>query len=809
MPISLKLALRHLRRSSGFTLLAISILALGIGATTAMFTIVNTALWKPLPYRDPEQLITILFKVPSFSKQLTTVPVNAQHFQLWRDHAHTLTDVAIMGPTSAILSGVGEAQTVTGVRVSANLFHLLGVTPKLGRSFAAHEDEPGRNHVVILSHDFWRESLGGRADILGQKILLNGESYQVIGIMPAGLLFPRAAELSDVLQFPERSQYWTPLVFSKDDLSAPLGFMDYAAIARMRPGTAVPQVTAELTALERVISKRFPQRIELDPMIHPLQQLIARRARLPLIILMAAVGAVLLIICINVMNLMLVRAISRRREWSIELAVGARVTDIITSALSESVLLAIPAAGLGILLAGWLLTLVRVKGPAGLPRISNLSLDGTALLFSIVISLASAILFGLWPAWRASRSDPQTALQSSGRSATEGRRGQSMGRLLVAAEVALSTVLLLSACLLLRSFATLLDVNPGVSVRNLVTARVNAPVNNYKTDAALDSFYRRVTDKVSRLPGVEVAGVVSTLPVTPEDNNNPVSAGDRAAPPLPQWQMAHIHAASPDYFKAAGIPTRQGSIFSRRNGGAAGVIISDTLASRLWPGKSAVGRTLRFYSGAKATVTGVVGAVQASSLAEQPGVTVYIPVWIQSDADMSLVVRTATDANLAPVIRRAIRQIDPQAAVPTIQTMREIIQDSVAPERFQLYLLIAFAIAALVLASLGIYGVLSFATARRTTEIGVRMALGAQPMQVLTATLQSGLAPVLIGVIVGLGASVALSRILQSLLFDVKALDPLAYGVTALLLLIVAGFACAIPARRAAKLSPVEALRYE
>jgi predicted permease len=791
-------------------LLAITILALGIGATTAMFSITQTVLLKPLPYRDPERLVTVLFRVPSFSKQISTVPVNAQHYQLWRDHARALQEVTMIGTTSAILSGAGEPEHVKGARVSANFFHLVGVEPGVGRSFTSGEDEPGRDHVVIVSNHFWRHELAGRGDILGKKILLDGQPYQVIGIMPAGFLFPRGAQLSDVVEMPDRAEYWVPLAFTPSDLSSPIQNMDFIAIARLRRGVTLGQAGADLAALEGTIEKRLPQPIKIDPVIHPLQQLMSREVRLPLLMLMSAVAAVLLIVCINMMNLMMVRAIAKRREWAIQLAVGARARDVLGGALSESLLLALPAAVTGSLLAAWLLELVRLYGPVNLPRIDDLSLDGTTLLFALGISGASAILFGIWPAWRAAQADPQNALQSSGRSTSESGTARSAGKLLVTTEVALSTVLLLAAGLLLRSFVAMLDVDPGVNTRNLLTARINLPPNQYKTDSSIHSFYERLVERVNYLPGVEAAGTVSTLPITPEDNNNPVIAGDRAAPPIAQWPIVHIHSASGGYFKAAGIVVEEGRPFEPRDGKTMEVVISSNLAARLWPGVSAVGRPLEFFpSKHVATVVGVAGSVRASSLTEEPGMSVYLPDWLQADADMSLVVRTAGKENLAAAVRRTIRELEPQAAVPELETMRQIVENSVAAQRFQLTLLLGFAAAALVLASLGIYGVLAFATARRTSEIGLRMALGAEPKQILAATLGTGMAPVLIGIAGGLCVSAGLSRVLQGLLFEVRALDPLVYVVTSAALLFVAVLACLIPAQRAAALSPVEALRHE
>lgn len=811
MVLSLKLAIRSLKRSPGFAVLAIAILALGIGATTAMFSITRTVLLKPLAYRDPQQLVTILFRIPSFSKQLSTIPVNAQHYELWRDHARTLQSVALVTSTSNILSGRGNAETVTGVRVTANFFSVLGVQPALGRAFANGDDQAGRDRVVVVSNRFWRSKLGGRASALGESILLDQTPYRVIGIMPAAFPFPQGAQLSDVATLPEQTEYWVPLAFSQNDLSSPMANMDYIAVARLKPGITVAEATADLAALQRQIEKRFPERVEFDPVVHPLQQLMAREVRLPLIVLMSAVAAVLLIVCINMMNFTLVRATAQRREWAVRLALGARTRNVISGAFLESLLISLAGSGLGALSAVWLLNVVRIKAPTGFPRVGELGLDSAALLFALGASIASALLFGLWPAWRSARLDPQDALQSSGRTVSEGRKGHRAGKILIGAEVALSTVLLLACGLLLRSFVAILDVNPGIRVQHLLTARINLPPNEYQKNSELYSFYKRLIEKVSALPGVEAAGTVSIVPLTPEDNNNPVWAGDRAAPPVTQWPMTHVHSASIGYFKAAGIPTREGRPFEERDGQALEVVISDNLAARLWPGESAIGRPLRFYRGKYiAHVVGVVGAVHSSSLTEQPGMNVYFPDWEQANDSMSLVVRTAgRPESDSSAIRQIVHGLQPEAAIPYIESVRQIVAESLSPKRFQLILLASFAVAALLLAALGIYGVVAFATGRRTSEIGIRMALGARPKEIFTAIVGNGLAPVLIGIVAGLGASLALSRLIESLLFEVRALDPLIYVATPAVLIVVAALACFLPARRAANLNPVEALRHE
>jgi putative ABC transport system permease protein len=566
------------------------------------------------------------------------------------------------------------------------------------------------------------------------------------------------------------------------------------------------------TSLEKVISKRYPEPVELDPMVRPLQAAMAREVRLPLLILMAAVSAVLLIVCINLMNLIMVRATAQRRDWAIRLAMGAGAGDLLRIAFMESLSLSLAGAALGSLLTFWLLQLTKRKAPVDLPRIDELALDPSALIFALGASIATALLFGLWPAWRASRIDPQEALQSSGRTSSESRRGHRTGKLLVAAEVTLSTVLLLAAGLLLRSFVMILGVNPGLNVQHLLTVRINLPPDKYQRYQDTASFYRRLEEQVRAMPSVQRAGLVSDLPVTTDNNNNPATAGDRPIPPITQWPMTSYRFASSGYFQAAGIPLKEGRIFEERDSETPEVVISDNLASRLWPGKSAVGRPLKEYGAPHLLkVVGVVGAVHSAALTEDPTRIIYFPNWQQFAArDMLLFVRSAAEpASLASAIRRTIFHLEPQAAIPFIQTMKQVVASSLAQRRFEVALLAAFASAALLLACMGIYGVLAFATSRRTSEIGIRMALGARPAQILESTLRQGLMPVLAGIVAGLCLASAFARIFQSLLFQVRALDPVIYAGTSLALLAVATLACLIPARRAARLNPVEALRHE
>ena len=773
-----------------------------------MFSITQTVLLKPLDFYQPDRLVTVLFRIPQLGKQLTTIPVNAQHYHLWRDHARTMDQVAIIGPASNILTGRGESLQIGGARVSPNIFRVLGVQPVLGRSFAADEDRAGHDQEVILSDSFWREKLGGRRDVLAQQIRLNGKPFQVIGVMPAGFPFPRGRQLSDLEIMPERIDYWTPLVFSKDDLESPLSNFNYIAIARMKAGGTTKQLLADVTALERVISKSFPEPVEVDPVVRPLQQMMARDVKSPLLILMAAVSAVLLIVCINLMNLTMARATAQRRERAIRVAIGAGTRELLQTAFAESLLLSLTGGALGAIVAGWLLMLVRLQAPSDLPRIDELSLDHTALGFSLLLSMGSAVLFGLWPAWRAARVDPQEVLQASGRSSTEDRGTRFAGKLLVALEVALSTVLLLSAGLLVRSFAAVMSVDPGLNVQNLLTARVNLSPEKYKKDQDVQLFYRRLQEQLASLPGIKSIGAVSDLPLTGQSNEDPAAAGDRALRPVVEWPMTNKRSASGSYFETAGIPMKAGHPFEPRDGNLPEAVISEKLAARLWPGESAIGRPLKLYGQNKQyRVTGVVGEVQAGPLTSQSAMMVYFPEWQSANLNMTVLVRTLNRPEaIFAEIRRVVNHLEPEAAIPNTETMQDVHSASLAPQRFQMTLLAAFATAALLLACLGIYGVLSFSMLRRTPEIGIRMAMGARPSQILAETLRIGLGPVAMGIVAGLSMSAALARIMQSVLFEIRALDPAIYLFTALTLAVVALLACLIPARRAARLNPAEIL---
>jgi predicted permease len=810
---SLRLAVRSLLNTPGFTFLSVAILALGIGSTTAMFGVARTVLFKPLAFKKPTQLCVVTLRVPAYADKYPELPVSAAHYRPWKTQSHTLQDVAFMTQRGATLSGRGEAEHVVGLNVNSNIFSMLGVAPALGPGFAGDEEKREREDVVVVSDRLWRRKLSADPNIIGQKLLLNGKPYQVVGVMPADLPLPRASQLMSIATEPLDTDFWRPLIFKKEELAQPLGDMNLQVIGRMAEGVSAPQAQAELNGLEQQFKKDFPPGVMLEVRVAALQQKIAGDVRRPLLILLAAVGLVLLVVCLNLMNLTLVRALSRRRQWAIRLAMGASQGALVRETFLESLVLSVTGGALGCLLAEWLLVLVRANAPATLPRVDELTLDWPAATIAVISAAGSALLFGLWPAWRASHIDPQEALRTSSRSMTEGRGGHRLGQILVAAEVALSVVLLLGAGLLLRSFVNTMNVNPGVTVEHMVTATVKLPPDHYKSSTQVASFYANLLDRLRQSPGIEEAGVTSTLPVTGEDNVSILAPCDGPKRPMTEWPATNFRQVSPRYFRASGTPIKSGRDFTAADVNAKVVILSESAVARLFQSGSPLSRTVCLTGEDKPApmrVIGVVGDVRAGSLRDKPAPTAYVPDWGQFGNDMALTVRTRGEAR--PVIngiRSTVAQLDAGVPVTQIRTMEDVVSESVAAARFQLVLLGTFAGAAVLLACLGIYGVLAFTVGRRTSEIGIRMALGAWPAHVRWTILMQGMLPVGAGLVVGFGLSLALGRVVESLLFGLHALDPLTYIGAAVASLSAAALACLAPADRAARLNPVDALRTE
>jgi predicted permease len=805
-----RLAARTLRKDLGFSAIAIATLAIGIGANTAVFSLVDRVVLRPLAYRDAGGLYAVHEVVPKFAHIAPLIPINAMHFREWRKNAKTFDDMAMVGGITLNLTGSGDPERIPAARVSPSLFRLLGVTAQIGRTLLDEEDQPGRDDVVVLSDDLWRRRFGGDPGAVGRKIQLNGRAYQIVGVLPRDFQFPKLSDLYAMSIREERPQIWKPAAIADGELT-PMGDFNFAGIVRLRPGASLSRARAELNAIQAGIAERFPEKIELRAELVGLQEQITGRARGGLVLLLAAVAMVLLIACVNIANLLLARATARRREMAVRTALGARAGRLLRQALAESLVLAVSGGVLGMVLAYAAIRAIVHNAPVDLPRIAEVQPDARLLGFNLAISVIAGLLFGVLPAWRAAHADPQDAMKSAVRGTTAGRSSGRLRSLLVSVEVGLSAMCLIAGGLLLHSFVKLLQVDKGFGAERVVTVDLNLPASRYPDFEKRQVFVRALLARVSAVPGVIAAGVSNQLPLAGEGGNNLLSR-EGSHLPVMERPLVDIRNVNPDYFAAMTIPLRAGRMFHEGDRGRAVALVSTITAQRIWPGEDPVGK--RFRVGADDSplieIVGIAGDVRGISLNRTPSMTIYLPYWQRFFDKASLVARTAMVGGAAiPSIRAAIHQLDSEMPVPAFRTMEEVVATSVAPRRFQMTLVLLFAAAALLLASLGIYGVISYSVGQRAPEMGIRIALGAAPGRIRRMVLWQGLAPVAAGLAAGIAASLALGRLLASLLFGVAAGDPLTVAGVVMLLTVVAAAATYVPAHRATRVDPARALRQE
>ena len=804
----IRYAFRTLLRERGFASMAVLSLAVGIGANTAIFSVVNGVLLRPLPYRDPERLYTIREVVPKLTHLYPTLPVNFSHYYAWSKHWSAVESIALIEPSGPNLTGVGEPEMLNGARVSASIFRMLSVSPRLGRGFLDEEDPEGHSQVAVISDSLWKRRFSGDPSIVGRKIMLDGRPHLVVGVLPPGFQFPGQTDLWIRPGLGAKTEVFQPLGYSKDDLEEINGDYNWAAIARLRPGVSEQKALAELNVIQADISKRIPEKMDLHAVMSSLQEDIVGQSRRGLLVLLGAVGAVLLILCVNLANLSLARAAGRARESAIRTALGAGRAQLVRQTLTESLVLALAGGILGIALAAWGVPLLLGAAPLDLPRLGEVSLDGRVLGFAVLISLVTGVAFGILPALRSAGAHPQEALKSGSYTTTEGRRGVRLRGVLVGVEAALSAVLLITAGLLMGSFVRLMHVDKGFDIERVLAVRVAMPSTKYAEKAQQTAFFDRLLEKTRPLPGVLSAGLVSALPLQGEGWVDLATAeGDQR--PMFERPMVNVRFVSPDYFKTLRIPFREGRPFDDSQRGRKVVIVSQGTARRLWPGQSPLGRRM-LHNETLEEVVGVTADVRSTSLDKDPVLIIYVPYWQRPRLAAALLVRTAMDPRgIAAGVREAIRQVDADVPVPEMQTLQEVMLDSVAQRRFQMTLVMLFAGAALALAGFGIYGVVSYSVARRRMEMGIRMALGAGAAGLQRMVLWQGIRPVVAGLAAGIAGALAAGRILSSLLFQVSARDPLIIGGVALVLLAVSVVAALAPARRATRVDPMIALRFE
>jgi putative ABC transport system permease protein len=792
--------LRMLLKKPGFTLTAVITLALGIGATSTIFSFVNGILLRPLPYQDSERLVSLDETAPK--RGITSMGVSFPNFLDWREQNRAFTGVAAYGGgDDYTLTGDGEPEELSGASVSYNTFEVLGVAPILGRTFTADEDRPKNDLVVILSHELWERRFAANTDIIGRKITLNNRSSTVIGVMPPGFKFPEVDDL------------WVPLAL--DTTMWTRNDHGLSAVARLKPGVTLEQAQSDITAVARRIEEQNPVTNEgMGVNLIPLREGLAGDYRKALLILMGVVGLVLLIACVNVANLLLSRASARAKEIAIRTALGAGRWRVFRQLLTESVVLGLVGGALGLTLAFWGLDLLLAAIPIDLPFWMKFNLDGRVLGFTIGVTLLTGLIFGAAPSLQASKVDLNESLKDGGRGASGVGRHR-MLRSLVVAEVALSLVLLIGAGLMTRSFMRLQHTNTGLNPENLLTLRVNLPGAKYDTPGKRHAFYKELLERIGAAPGVEAAGAVSNLPLG--GNNWGRSLTVEGFPVLPVGQAPAINhcVITPNYFRAMGVPILMGRDFTDADArdSIKVTIIDERLAREYWPNESPLGKRVRFGPPEDNEpwhmIVGVVGAVKHESLRLTRRKTVYLPHTQIAIDDMALAVRAANPENLTPVIKRQVKAMDPDLPIINVRTMTEVISRSVWQPRLYAILFGVFAAVALALASIGIYGVMAYSVSERTHEIGVRLALGAQRRDVLKLIVARGMTLTMIGAGIGLGSALTLTRLMQTLLFEVSATDPLTFAGLAALLSVVAMLACYLPARRATKVDPMIALRCE
>jgi predicted permease len=823
---NLRYAARMLRRSPGFTLVAVLTLALGIGANVAIFTVVHAVLLQPLPFPHPEQLVRVYDDI----RTSNTHDVGMSVPELWdlRDHSGVFQDISVLFPADANLTGGDHPERIEFLGTSPNYFTLLGARPQLGRVFTAADAQPGFTLGVVISDAFWHRTFGADPQVLGRKIRVDNDLYSIVGVMPPGFRHPGRTLGGDV-------DMWAAAGYSAAPFPTPViraaRFLP-GAMGRLKPGLTLAQAQAQLDSFVAQLARQFPDEYPAAAgwslRLVPTQEDIVGNLRTELFVLFAAVAFVLLIACVNLANLLLARSASRRREIAIRLAVGAGRSRLVAQLLTESLLLATISGAAALLTVIWLKSSLLRFAPADLPRLNEVTLNPSVLLFAFCISILTGVFFGLAPALQTARAGQIIALREGSHGAGSSKHQLKFSRFLVASEIALSLVLLIGAGLLLRSFWHLLEVRPGFEPHHLVTAKIwlavpNDPLEDpYRLPEKRAAFHQEILRRVSALPGVEQAalGNAASLPMDARHFQLPFAIENRALD-SESTPVAEIASVAPTYFSVLKTPLISGRFFADSDDtkGQQVALIDETLARRYWPGSDAVGQRLRLgirrnqASASQSpwlTIVGVVANIKSDGFDAASAPHIYRPLYQVPTYDGVVYLRTASDpGTLGEAVRAEVQRVDPTIPVFSIRTMDFVLATYLAERRFALNLIAVFATVALLLASIGIYGVMAYTFSRRTNEIGIRIAMGAQRTDILKIAFAEGAFLVGSGVLAGLLGSLALTRFLQSMLFDVKPSDPTTFAAIAALLAAVTLVACFIPARRATRVDPLIALRHE
>ncbi len=805
-------ALRQLRKAPGFAAIAVITLALGIGANTAIFSVVNAVLLRPLAFKDADQLVRIWHVPPQASfPGIKTFAVSAANYFDWQKQNDVFEKTAIYHYGGFTLTSGDHAQSVDATDVSGDFFATLGVQPTLGRTFSEEDDKPGQSHVVVLSNRFWQQHFGSNRDIVGHAITLDGASYSVIGVMPPSF------------RFPDYALMWAPLGWT-DQQKAVRGNHNDLVIARLKPGVDLKQAQAEMNTISSRLAQQYPEENKgWGATVLPLQADLVSDVRPALLVLLGAVGFVLLIACVNVANLSLARIFSRHKEIAIRTAMGASGARILRQILAESVLLALLGGALGLALSHFGVRLITAFLANRLPQSTEVGLNAEVLGFTAIVSVLTGIAAGIFPAIHLSRSNVNQALKEGlGRTGSDSG-GNATRSALVVVEVSLSLVLLVGAGLMIRSFEFLRHVDPGFDSSGVLTLSAAVSRTKFSQPQEEFSFFQRVLERVRSLPGVVSAGLIDDIPFGGDGSHQPIVVEGRPVVPASEQPEVDVAIISAGYVSALRIPILRGRDFTDSDvaGRPGAILISASLAKQFWPNQNPIGKhiTLSFFPDIAREVVGVVGDVKSDGLDQtRTASALYLPFWQVSAVanetwrsyPMTIVVRSASKpTSLVSAVTSAVRETDRDVPIINVRTMDDLVTTSLSQQRFSLMLLGAFAILAVLLAAVGIYSVLSYSVRRRVQEIGIRLALGARLSDVLRMIVIEGMKPTLLGVTIGIVGALALARVMSTLVYGVKPTDPVTFLAVAVLLAIVALFATIVPAYRAAKVDPMVALRYE
>ena len=798
----IRYGIRMLGRNPLFTGVAVLTLALGIGVNAAIFSSVNGLLLTPLPYPDSDRVIQIWDT--NKERGWTDVSISFQNYLDWQKRARSFEDIALYGGAAHNLTGAGEPVRIRSVFVSANVFSVLKRAPAMGRAFALKEDEPGASAVVVLSDGLWKRSFAADPQIVGKTVELDGEPFTVIGVMPVDFYFP--GHLTDA---------WVP--HRIDPAKMPRGNRSYGGVARLKPGVTLEQARAEMNNIAAQLAVEYPDENKGwgVNLLTRYEAIFDTEFRTIMAMFYVSVGLVLLIACANVANLLLARAATREREIAIRMALGGGRVRLLRQLLTESVLLSVLGGIGGVFVAFWTIKGLLLIAPKDLLNVDQITLNPTVLLYTAVISLMTGLIFGIAPALQSTRPNLQEALKEAGRTGTGGSRHRAL-KTLVVCEVALALVLLICSGLMVRSFLGQVKTNPGFDTRNLLTMRVSLPALKYDTPAKQAEFYRDVLERMAAVPGAEAGAAVQTLPLDGSNSWRGVDIeGHPVTDPGQRISVGYL-IVTPDYFRAMKIPLQAGRAFTAQDAANAPrvAIVNEMMARQYWPeDKSPVGRRIRFGTNEKEpwmTVVGMVRDVRHQNVARPPRPELYVPLEQQPTRAMTLVVRTQREPlSMVAAAREAIWSVDRNQPLYAVRSMEQVVADRVSGEKATAQVMGFLSALALLLAAVGIYGVIAYTVSERTQEIGIRLALGAQPSDILRLVLRQGFVLVAIGVVLGLGVAFGTMRLLASILVGVAPTDPLTYSANAAFLLLVALLASYIPARRATRVSPVRALRYE